>query len=157
MNGLNFDPGYTPMYSRRMKSTSTISARLDQAMQDAKIKSQSELQRRSGVPQATISRILKGGGAKGPETDTLKKLADACNVSFDWLLSGRASTSHQRPILVAAPAENEQASPDEILQLIRDFADSTPKDRQLALKTVASAAARNRRANIRQTAGNKDQ
>lgn len=65
-----------------------ISARLDMAMDLARIKSQSELSRRSEVPQATISRILKGGGKRGPESATLKKLADACGVNFEWLNEG---------------------------------------------------------------------
>lgn len=72
------------MYSLCM----TIGNRLDQAMNAARIKSQSELARISGVPQATISRILKGVGAKGPETETIKKLARACKVSFSWLNEG---------------------------------------------------------------------
>ncbi|MNK04380.1 helix-turn-helix protein [compost metagenome] len=72
------------MYSRRM----TIGNRLDQAMKAARIKSQSELARLSGVPQATISRILKGVGSKGPESETVKKLAKACRVSFSWLNEG---------------------------------------------------------------------
>ncbi len=65
-----------------------IGNRLDQAMKAARIKSQSELSRLSGVPQATISRILKDIGAKGPETETVKKLAKACRVSFTWLNEG---------------------------------------------------------------------
>nr|WP_049831510.1 helix-turn-helix transcriptional regulator [Janthinobacterium sp. Marseille] len=68
----------------------TIGNRLDQAMKAARIKSQSELARISGVPQATISRILKGVGSKGPETETVKKLAKACRVSFSWLNEGTA-------------------------------------------------------------------
>jgi transcriptional regulator with XRE-family HTH domain len=72
------------MYSQRM----TIGNRLDLAMKAARIKSQSELARASGVPQATISRILKGVGSKGPETETIKKLAKACHVSFSWLNEG---------------------------------------------------------------------
>lgn len=74
------------MYSPCM----TIGNRLDQAMKAARIKSQSELARISGVPQATISRILKGVGSKGPETETIKKLAKACRVTFSWLNEGVA-------------------------------------------------------------------
>lgn len=77
------------MYSRHM----TIGNRLDQAMKAARIKSQSELARVSGVPQATISRILKGVGSKGPETETVKKLARACRVSFSWLNEGAGSSA----------------------------------------------------------------
>ncbi len=86
INGYYFDRSYAHMYSHRM----TIGNRLDQAMKAARIKSQSELARISGVPQATISRILKGVGSKGPETETVKKLAKACRVSFSWLNEGTA-------------------------------------------------------------------
>lgn len=89
INGYCFDRAYAHMYSRRM----TIGNRLDQAMKAARIKSQSELARASGVPQATISRILKGVGSKGPETETVKKLAKACHVSFSWLNEGSAGDS----------------------------------------------------------------
>lgn len=77
------------MYSRPM----SIGNRLDQAMKAVRIKSQSELSRISGVPQATISRILKGSGAKGPETETVKKLARACKVSFIWLNEGEEASA----------------------------------------------------------------
>jgi len=58
-------------------------------MRAAGFESQSGLARASGVPQPTINRILKGGGKRGPETETLKKLAVACNISFAWLNEGR--------------------------------------------------------------------
>jgi transcriptional regulator with XRE-family HTH domain len=57
-------------------------------MKDAKIESQSQLARLSGVPQATISRILKGQGRQGPETVTLVALAKALNVEVKWLQEG---------------------------------------------------------------------
>lgn len=66
-----------------------IASRLDQAMKAAGAESQSSLSRASGVPQPTINRILKGGGKRGPESETLKKLAEACNVRFEWLNEGR--------------------------------------------------------------------
>jgi len=72
------------MYSVKM----TIPMRLQQAMSTAGIKSQSELARRAGVPQPTINRILKGVGRQGPATETLKKLAAACEVPFQWLVDG---------------------------------------------------------------------
>lgn len=68
----------------------TIADRLVLAMQDAGFPSQSALARASGVPQPTINRIIKGGGARGPETNTLIKLASACNVPLSWLQSGDA-------------------------------------------------------------------
>jgi len=57
-------------------------------MQAAGIVSQSALARSSGIPQPTINRILKGSGKKGPETNTLIQLAQACNVSAQWLMDG---------------------------------------------------------------------
>jgi phage repressor protein C with HTH and peptisase S24 domain len=64
----------------------TIAKRLDTAMKAAGFETQSALSRKSGVPQPTINRILKGLGKKGPETETIKKLAAACNVSASWLI-----------------------------------------------------------------------
>ncbi len=66
----------------------TIPNRLQEAMNRVGITNQSELARRSGVPQPTINRILNGVGRQGPATQTLKKLAAACEVSFQWLAEG---------------------------------------------------------------------
>ncbi|MBH2071702.1 LexA family protein [Janthinobacterium lividum] len=57
-------------------------------MTEAGFDSQSALARASGVPQPTINRILKSVGKRGPETQTIAKLAAACNVSFQWLHEG---------------------------------------------------------------------
>jgi transcriptional regulator with XRE-family HTH domain len=65
-----------------------FSTRLDEAMRKAGFKSQSALARASGVSQTTINRILKSTGSSGPETATVRKLADACGVSFEWLNNG---------------------------------------------------------------------
>jgi phage repressor protein C with HTH and peptisase S24 domain len=66
----------------------TISNRLDEAMKAAGIPSQNALARLSEIPQPTINRILKGVGKKGPEAHTVVRLAEACNVSFQWLYEG---------------------------------------------------------------------
>lgn len=83
----------------------TIGNRLDEAMRRAGIRSQTALARSSGVPQATISRTLKGGGKSGPETETIRKLAAACNVSFEWLSEGIGEA--------ARGAEEDFPTPDE--------------------------------------------
>jgi phage repressor protein C with HTH and peptisase S24 domain len=75
---------YTSAYSLRM----TIANRLDEAMKAAGIPSQNALARLSDIPQPTINRILKGVGKKGPEAHTVVRLAEACNVSFQWLYEG---------------------------------------------------------------------
>lgn len=63
--------------------------RLDFAMRACGFKTQADLAHASGVPQPTISRILKGAGIRGPESETIRKLADACKVNATWLLSGQ--------------------------------------------------------------------
>lgn len=42
----------------------------------------------SEIPQPTISRILKDSAKKSPSGNTIKLLADACGVSFQWLYEG---------------------------------------------------------------------
>lgn len=66
----------------------TVGDRLDKAMREAGFKSQSALSAKSGVPQPTIARILKNQGKSEPETSTVKRLASACGVSFNWLNEG---------------------------------------------------------------------
>jgi transcriptional regulator with XRE-family HTH domain len=68
-----------------------LSARLDQAMRNAGYNSQSALGRAAGVSQSAVNRILKGAGKHGPDTTTVSKLADACGVSPEWLISGIVS------------------------------------------------------------------
>ncbi len=81
----HFDASYSRLYSWHMN----IGSRLDTAMRAAGFgTNQSALHRDSGVPQPTINRILKGKGKKGPETDTVRKLAAACKVTFEWLNEG---------------------------------------------------------------------
>ncbi len=65
----------------------TIAKRLDEAMREAGFRTQKALEVASGVPQPTIARTLKGQH-KSPETATLKKLALACGVNFEWLIDG---------------------------------------------------------------------
>jgi phage repressor protein C with HTH and peptisase S24 domain len=84
LNEYKFVRGHTPTYIRAM----TIGHRLDEAMRAAGFLSQKNLEEGSGVPQPTISRILKNTGKKGPEAHTIKALADACGVSFNWLYEG---------------------------------------------------------------------
>lgn len=83
----------------------SIATRLDEAMKKAGLKSQMDLSRASGVPQPTIARILKKPTKKGPETDTLVRLARACNVSVEWLRDGREARAAGRWELIDAPSE----------------------------------------------------
>lgn len=143
-NGSLFEISYSRMYSPRM----SVGNRLDEAMQKAGIPSQSALARASGVPQATISRILKGGdGRRGPETETLKRLAAACNVSFEWLNEGIGSQErlarHQAQSVPVAPAANDSVvSAEEIMELLNSYYVATPKERKQILTSAKLAAQR---------------
>jgi len=117
-NGYIFAPPYSETYSFAM----SIGDRLDKAMKGARIDSQSELARKSGVPQATISRILKGTGKKGPETETIKRLAVACGVTFEYLnegVNGNHATSELR----------HPSNADEIAKLIVTYLQLSEKER----------------------------
>lgn len=103
------------IYTRTYIAKMNIATRLDEAMRDAGIPSQSELARRSGVPQPTINRILKGGGSQGPATETLKKLAVACAVNFQWLSEGsgekQRTISNQKLKIVSSAPKVQGSSP----------------------------------------------
>jgi transcriptional regulator with XRE-family HTH domain len=88
--------------------TNTIGWRLDKAMQDARIKSQAQLARLSGVPQPTINRILNGEGKRGPETGTLVALANATGVEFLWLQQGRGPQRPGEPVEAGDEARNDE-------------------------------------------------
>lgn len=87
--------------------TNTVGWRLDKAMQDARIVSQAQLSRLSGVPQPTINRILKGESKKGPESATLIALANATGVEFLWLQQGRGPQKAGEQVAPSAvPTDN---------------------------------------------------
>lgn len=104
---------YTRAYSLRM----TISNRLDEAMKAAGIPSQNALARLSEVPQPTINRILKGVGKKGPEAHTVVRLAEACNVAFQWLYEGTGPMQR-------APQQKSDETPAETIRVSVDDKDS---------------------------------
>lgn len=131
---------YARMYSPGM---TTIGTRLDEAMREAGFESQSALARASKVPQPTINRILKGGGERGPEAGTVRKLAEACNVSFEWLNEGigekkRASLrlAHSNDV---ALEDETKVDATQLLELIDLFRRSTPAGRQFILDSAEGA------------------
>jgi len=104
---------YTHAYSLRM----TIANRLDEAMKAAGIPSQNALARLSDIPQPTINRILKGVGKKGPEAHTVVRLAEACNVSFQWLYEGIGPKERE-------PRTQREETPAETIRVSVDDGDS---------------------------------
>lgn len=136
----------------------TISTRLKQAMFDEAAKkrvSQSELSRRSGVPQPTISRILKGQVMTEPEMATIDALARAANVSFEWLRTGkepRSSVHEPSPggERQQAPARPEPPPPtkfqrhwltNEEAELLAEIRSLTPNS-QKRLRTITQGMKR---------------
>jgi transcriptional regulator with XRE-family HTH domain len=51
--------------------------------------------RRSGVPLATVNNYVRG--RNGMKIEPLSALAAACNVSLEWLVSGRALVATELP------------------------------------------------------------
>jgi transcriptional regulator with XRE-family HTH domain len=132
-------------------------------MREARIPSQNALAKASGVPQATISRILKGNGKKGPETETVRKLAAAVNVSFEWLNEGSGpkqrnahKTADVHPLPAVSAAANEPKSnlvdpgaplnADALVELLALYQLSTERGRNFILESARVADKRDRSA-----------
>lgn len=82
----------------RIVQDMNIAEKIDKAMKEwpPNGMSQSELARRSGTPQPTISRTLKGLSV--PETETLAKIAKVLNIRFDHI--GDVSNVESAPDLL---------------------------------------------------------
>jgi transcriptional regulator with XRE-family HTH domain len=97
-----------------------FSERLDEAMRRAGYKSQHALARAAGISQSTVNRLLQESGTVGPEMATVKKLADACGVSFEWLHAGvvsRTPVEQKMPNLSLVYVDEEELR---ILTLYRE-------------------------------------
>lgn len=143
---------YSPPYSLPMD----ISSRLDEAMREAGLESQMALARASGVPQPTINRILKLATKKGPEAATVRRLAAACNVNFDWLNEG-IGPKRRGEASQAVAANEPSAIPEnyidaaELSELIALYARSTSLGRDLIFGAAVDAE---KIAIVRRKAGN---
>lgn len=123
---------YTRPYIPEMKKT--IADRLDHLMKLRGVRSQSELARRSGVPQATISRTLKGGSV--PELDTVKKLAEALSSTSSWLVDGIGpgpESPDHRPISRAQTRDSAENLP--LIEDLSSIKDSHNSAQVAELKT----------------------
>lgn len=153
-NECKFANSYTRAYILGMDSSPlAIASRLNEAMQTARppIKAQSDLSDKSGVPQPTISRILKGKGKKGPETDTLKKLAAACGVNFNWLNEGIgakcisqiiAPLELQKNNFLFQENEHRPIEPSQLAELIFIFFELPEKGRDVMMRAAKSTKRR---------------
>lgn len=109
--------------------------------------SQSALFRRSGVPQPTIARILKGSGKSGPETATLVALARALGVEFLWLQQGvepkypngrREATAAPVAVATAPQRIRRHWLEDEEADFLADYRSLTPTSRVRARAIIQS-------------------
>lgn len=151
-NGYIFDAPYARMYSPGMSKTDNtddVGSRLDEAMRPKFGTNQSALSRASEVPQPTIARILNGKvGKRGPEAMTVKKLAAACEVRFDWLNQGIAPKSlgektgaDLRPV-PASPTKGAKEYPvdgAELMEWIELYRTSDPSERKRLLRAAQIA------------------
>lgn len=106
-----------------------IAARLDQAMQIAGFKSHAALSRASGIPESTITRILKLSG--NPSVETIAALAKVLNVSMDWIVTGETNDN-------AAPPEHIVIFDKAELDLIKEYRQANLDGKNL-LKAAAHA------------------
>lgn len=138
----NLLANYTCAYIPKMD----IGNRLDEAMKKAGYRTQNALADVSGVPQPTIARILKGGGKRGPESETIKKLASACGVTFSWLNGETYEVPSFKPPAIrqeephyTTPAVSLiYASPEEI-QLLTNFREATDQGRKMITLAAATS------------------
>jgi transcriptional regulator with XRE-family HTH domain len=110
---------------KETKPTELFPQRL-KAARDLRAWNQTELARQAGLPPSSIAHFESG--ARKPSFDNLGRLANALNVTTDYLL-GR----------VDKPALTEEADP-----LFRDAGKLTGKDRELARDFVKMLADRDR-------------
>jgi transcriptional regulator with XRE-family HTH domain len=147
-NGSLFVPTYARLYSPQM----SLANRLDEAMKEAREHgvdgiSQSKLKEISGVPQATISRTLKG--QTSPETATIRRLASALNVTFEWLNEGiLPKYRHEKVENVASPVAQVQLvgpakpsgpTPEDYAEIVRLFGQAPPSAQKEALRLLGRA------------------
>lgn len=131
-----------------MNTTNDIGGRLDKAMREAGFESQSALARASDVPQPTINRILKGS-SKGPEAATVRKLAMALNVPFDWLNEGIGDRERQPRTTSDEPLELAYTSARE-RRLLTNYRLSDERGREEIEQTAEATEKRSLATGVRQ-------
>src|SRR5260221_13543274 len=76
---------YSAEYTHYAMAKTTLLGRRLKEIRDKRDWSQSELEKRSGIPAVMISQF-ETGGRKNPSAATLVKLANALSISMDYLL-----------------------------------------------------------------------
>lgn len=83
-----------------------IAYRIDLAMKVAGIKTQAQLARESGVPESTLTRILKNVGQ--PSIENLAAIAAALDRSIDWIVNGTDTKTTPLPELIDIHVTHEE-------------------------------------------------
>lgn len=121
----------------------TIADELDSAMKafnGHKGISQAELAKKSGVPQPTISRTLKG--VSQPETATLRKLAKFLGATIGGVSGDPAPPSYATPGKVTDFRCREEPSLDPPLAELLTIAQSLSKEGRYVLLGLARGLAK---------------
>jgi len=102
----------------------TIARRLRLAMTQARITTEAELHRLSGVAQPTVHRILSGE-SKSPRHQNIEAIARALGVSAYWLLAGDddsgGNQTSKAPALRGVQTTPRQAPPVDEIEFIGRF------------------------------------
>ena len=108
-----------------------IAHNIDVAMRSANIKTHAELSRRSGVPESSLSRILKGSSE--PSVENLVLIAEACKTTINTLVTGSETPNAD---LISFPLM--YVSQEEV-KLLTQFREASKMGRQF-IKTAAATA-----------------
>ena len=110
-----------------------IASRIDQAMKIAGIKSQADLARKAGLPESTVTRVLKIGG--NPSINTVAALSRTLRVSMDWIVDGNESKIDNVPDLLAYVSLEE-------MRVITRMREATPQGKSLIINAAEAASKR---------------
>lgn len=92
----------------RRETVSQFRQRLQQVLRDSGV-TQAELARRAGVDRSTLSQLLDEGQQRLPRAETIAAIAEAAQVSVDWLL-GLTQSGGVGPELVPNALEVAEGS-----------------------------------------------
>lgn len=108
-----------------------IAFRIDLAMKVAGIKTQAQLARLSGVPESTLTRILKNVGQ--PSIENLAAIAAALDRSIDWIVNGTDTKTTLLPELINIHVTHEE------LLIVQEHRAATQMGRNIIRAAALSA------------------
>ncbi|PHR90774.1 MAG: XRE family transcriptional regulator [Blastopirellula sp.] len=106
--------------------TQSIFSQRLKKMRELRKFNQEQLADKAGLPSTAVSHFESG--ARKPSFENLRKLADALEVSIDYLMGRVNETTGEKPYEA---------------EIFRDYENLTDQDRELARDFMASLAKRN--------------